>query len=155
MSAEERTMPQFPSSAWIDAFCDRLESHEAAGEVARVLDGVYRFVIEPAGPVSDLHVYDVEIRPDGNGGAAATRRNGAGPGAADALDGEHAPRLTLSAKYDRWRQLITGELDVGMALMLRRLKVSGDLGTLIRDAGTARPLVDALRGVDTDWPESG
>ena len=146
-------MPQFPSAAWIDAFCEHLEAQEGIGDVAPALDGVYRFVIEPAGPVSDRHVYDVEIRPDGNGGASASRRNGVVPGAAATPNGDHAPRLTLTAGYDRWQQLITGKLDIAMALMLRRLRVSGDLGALTRDVGTAKPLMNALRGVDTAWPE--
>ena len=146
-------MPHFPSTAWIDAFCDHLEAQEGIGQVAHALDGIYRFVIEPAGPVQDRHVYEVEIRPDGNGGAAAARRTAARGADAASLNGDHDPRLTLTANYDRWRQLITGKLDIGMALMLRRLKVSGDLRALTRDVSTAKPLMNALRGVDTDWPD--
>ena len=134
-------MPRFPSAEWMDEFCNHLEAQEEIGEAARVLDGVYRFVIEPAGPVPERHVYAVQIRSD-VGGATATR-----------LDDAADPRLTLTATYDRWRQLITGRLDIGMALMLRRLKVSGDLGTLTRDMRSAKPLMDALGSVDTDWPD--
>jgi hypothetical protein len=135
-------MPRFPSAEWMDEFCGHLAAQEEIGEVARALDGVYRFVIEPAGPVPDRHVYDVEIRPDDDGGATASR-----------LDDAPDPRLTLTATYDRWRQLITGRLDIGMALMLRRLKVSGDLRALTRDVRSAKPLMDALGSVDTDWPD--
>jgi hypothetical protein len=135
-------MPRFPSADWIDAFCEHLEAHDGMGEVADALDGVYRFVIEPAGPVTQRHVYAVEVRPAA-GGVTATRR------AVDAA----APRLTLTADYERWSQLITGRLDIGMALMLRRLKVSGDLRALTRDIATAQPLMDALRAVETEWPD--
>ena len=134
-------MPRFPSAAWMDALCGQIETQEDIGEVADALDGVYRFVIEPAGPVGERHVYDVALRPSGDGGATASLVDG------DAPD----PRLTLTASYERWRQLITGRLDVGMAIMLRRLRVGGDLSGLVREVSTAKPLMNALRSVDTDW----
>lgn len=136
-------MPMFPSAEWMDAFCDELLAQPRAEEVAGVLDGIYRFVVEPAGPVTDLHAYDVEIRPG----------NGSGPTARRLDDPVDVPRLTMAARYDRWRQLITGKLDVGMAVMLRRLKVSGDLQRLIREMGSTKPLMDALGAVDSQWPE--
>lgn len=135
-------MPMFPSAEWMDEFCDELLAHPNADELAAVLDGVYRFVVEPAGPVAERRTYDVEIRP--GSGAPSARR----------LDEPAAsPRLTMTARYDRWRQLITGKLDVGMAVMMRRLRVNGDLQRLIRDMGSSKPLMDALGAVNTQWPE--
>lgn len=134
-------MPTFPSPEWMDAFTEELTAQERAQAVAEVLDGVYRFVIEPAGPLRERHAYDIEIRPGDDGEPAARRLD----------DAEERPRLTLTAGYDRWRQLLRGELDVKMAVLLRRLKVSGDLQRLIRELGSADPLMDALQGVDTQW----
>lgn len=134
-------MPRFPSREWIEQFCEQVRSHPRAGEVAGALDGVYRFVIQPAGAVSAEHVYDVEIRPDAGGGARA-----------GVVDGQAAPRLTLTADAQRWEQLIKGQLDVGLAVMLRRLRVAGDLAGLRGELGNAKPLLEALRGVDTQWP---
>jgi hypothetical protein len=135
-------MPMFPSPEWMDEFCAELVAHPRADELAAVLDGVYRFVVEPAGPVTQQHVYDVEIRP-GDGAPTARRLDEPVPG----------PRLTMTARYDRWRQLITGKLDVGMAVMMRRLRVNGDLQRLIREMGSTKPLMDALGAVDSQWPE--
>ncbi|HVM18853.1 MAG TPA: SCP2 sterol-binding domain-containing protein [Egibacteraceae bacterium] len=134
-------MPVFPSAEWMTDFCDRLSGHPEAAEVAHALDGVYRFVIEPAGPLDERHVYDVAITPDGDGAQVALVEDA----------GER--RLTMTADYHRWQQLVRGELDVGMAVMLRRLKVSGDLSRLIGNVSSARPLVDALSGVETTWLE--
>lgn len=134
-------MPQFPSEEWMDAFCVELAEHPRAGEIAPALDGVYRFVVEPAGPLTQTQRYDVEIRPDENGGARVAQ-----------LDAPHpSPRLELRADYERWRQLVTRKLDVGMAIMLRRLKVSGDIMALRRDVSSATPLMDALSSVDSQW----
>lgn len=136
-------MPIFPSSAWMQDFCAELAAHPEAGAVARTLDGVYRFVIEPAGPMPERHTYDVTIRPDGAGAADVSCADGAG---------DTPPVLTLTAGYDRWRQLIRGELDVTMAIMLRRLRVGGDLSRLTSELSNPRPLLDALGAVDTQWP---
>lgn len=134
-------MPVFPSSEWMDAFCAHLESHPQAAEVAEGLDGVYRFVIDPAGPLDQRHTYDVAITPTGDGADVAV------------VAAQDKPRLTLTTDYRRWQQLVRGELDVGMAVMLRRLKVSGDLSSLMGNVSTAKPLVESLHAVETVWLE--
>lgn len=136
-------MPVFPSEDWVQALCERIEEHPEAGGTAAMLEGVYRFVIEPAGPLTVRHVYAIGIGPDDNGGATAT-----------AVPVGDDVRLELRADYHNWRRLISGQLDLGMAVMFRRLKVSGDVATLTRNLSTARPLADALGSVDTVWLES-
>jgi putative sterol carrier protein len=71
------------------------------------------------------------------------------------VDGERHDnaRLTLTADYRRWQQLVRGELDVAMAVMLRRLRVSGDLTSLMGNVSNAQPLVDSLHEVETTWLE--
>lgn len=138
-------MPRFPSQEWMDEFCTRVAEQPDAGRLAGALDGIYRFVIEPSGPVAERHAYDVEIRPDGDGGARVRRLEAAA----------ERPRLTLTATYPRWKELVTGRLDVGMAVMLRRLRVAGDLSRLLRDVGSARALTAALGQVDSEWPDEG
>ena len=130
----------FPSSAWIDAFADGLAAHPRAPDVARALNGVYRFVIEPAGPLDIRHSYDVAIQPDGD--AASVLR---------LPDPVPEPRMTLTADYERWRQLIERRLDVGLAVLTRRLRISGDLAGLRSGLGDTRPLLDALSEVHTVW----
>jgi hypothetical protein len=134
-------MPVFPSEEWMVEFCQHLAGHPDAAAIAEALNGVYRFVIDPGGPLEERHTYDVAIYPDGDG---------ADVGVVDDGDG---PRLTMTTDYRRWQQLVRGELDVGMALMLRRLRVSGDLTQLIGNVSSAGPLLDSLGEVDTEWLE--
>jgi hypothetical protein len=130
-------MPTFPSREWMQSFCAELAAHPEADRVASALDGSYRFVIDPAGPLATQHTFDVRI---------------SGDLAFDLLDSPvDAPTLTLVADHERWRQLIEGKLDIGMALMMRRLKVRGDLSRLVGRLDTARPLVEALGQVPTVW----
>ncbi|HVL98776.1 MAG TPA: SCP2 sterol-binding domain-containing protein [Egibacteraceae bacterium] len=136
-------MPLFPSEAWIEAFCERFSAHPHAGEAARVLAGSYRFVIEPGGPLAERHDYGIDITPDGDSGASAVAL----------AEPPQRPRVELRASYPSWRKLIVGELDVGLAVMMRRLRVSGDVSSLTRHLSSARPLTEALGAVDTQWLE--
>ena len=133
-------MPLFPSPAWMDEFGTLLEQHPEADAVASALDGIYRFVVEPAGPLRERHVYDMAIRPTG-AGAKVERLDEPG----------EPPRLTLTADYGRWRQLILGQLDVGLALLLRRLKISGELGGVASRLSSTQPLIASLHNVQTEW----
>lgn len=135
-------MPLFPSQEWMEDFADRLATHPGAGPTAQALDGVYRFVIVPAAGLGEQHRYDVEIRPADDGG---------GPRVTPLDAPVDAPRLTITAGYDRWQQLLRGELDLPMAVLLRRIKVSGDLGALTSQGSSTRPLLDALSGVDSTF----
>lgn len=134
-------MPEFPSRAWMAALCDELESDANAPAIARALDGAYAFVIEPDGPIRERERYDLWVRPVEHGARA------------EVLDAPaQAPRLTLSAGFGRWWQLVRGELDPVRAVMLRRLKVSGDLRGVARSLDSARPLLAAVRRVEPQWP---
>lgn len=133
-------MPVFPSREWMETFGAGLAAHPDAAVVAGVLDGVYRFVVLPAGPLTAEHTYDLDIRPTDRGAAVAVID-----------DTGEAPRLTLTAGYDRWKQLVRGEMDIPMALMLRRLRISGDIGRVTKHPEVAKPLFAALGGVPTTW----
>lgn len=135
-------MPAFPSREWMVELCAHVTAHPDAGALARGLDGVYAFVVDPAGPVRIRHRYDLAIHPDGIGGASAQLL-------AEPASG---PRLMFTARFDRWWQLLNGELDPRLAIVLRRLKVSGDVWRLGQQLNTVTPLLDALGRVETRWP---
>jgi hypothetical protein len=134
-------MPVFPSGEWMQAFCDEVAASPGAQRLAAGLAGTYRFVVRPAGPLATAHVYDVTIANPARGGVTVQWSAGNGS----------APTLELSADYERWRQLIIGTLDVPIAVMLGRLRVSGDLARVTSRAADTGPLLDALRAVDTTW----
>jgi hypothetical protein len=134
-------VPVFPSDDWIAAYCTQLERDPRSGPMARALHGVYRFVVEPSGPVAELVSYDVAIEPDGNGARVTPLPEPIAE-----------PRLTISAPYPRWVQLLRGELDIPIAIMLRRIKVFGDLKTVTAHLDDARPLLDALSAVESTTP---
>lgn len=132
-------MPVFPSSEWIDAFCVELAGHPRAAAAAGNLGGVYRFVVDPGGPLGEQHTYAVVLGVEEDAAVAA-------PVAAT-----ETPRVTVRTDYQRWRQLLEGKLDLGPAMLLGRLRISGDMAALLNARGDVDVVVDALRGVDTIW----
>lgn len=135
-------MPLFPSDEWMQAFSDTVTHDPRSGAMAEALAGVYRFVVEPGGRLDRRYEADVAIAPV-DGRARVQRVDGQGA----------APRLTIAATYPRWIQLLRGELDIPLAVMLRRVKVSGDLRAVTGNAAAARPLLDALSAVDSQFLE--
>jgi hypothetical protein len=134
-------MPTFPSHEWLAAYCEAFADHPDAAEAAERLEGLYRFTVDPAGPLRERHTYHMQVAPDGAGGAHV-----------EPVDSPDAgPRLGIAAGYDRWRQLIEGRLDLQRAYLLRQIRVSGDVFGLIRNLDSTRPLTDSLRTVETDW----
>lgn len=134
-------MPTFPSDDWMQAFCDEVTAHPDATATARALDGVYRFVVLPADAIREKHVYDIEIRPGELEPTVAPLPP----------QDERGARLVMIAGYDRWKQLLTGELDVGRALLLRRLRVKGELASVKRAMSDAGALLESVKAVDSQF----
>lgn len=134
-------MPVFPSGEWMEALCTQFAAQPEARRAATALAGTYRFIIKPAGRLDDQYVYDVTIASSANGSPRVTW----------SVDDDTAPTLELSADYERWKQLISGTLDIPLAVVLGRLRVRGDLARIMSRASDARPFLDALRAVDTRW----
>ena len=134
-------MPLFPSTEWMDAFCQQLAAHPRAPHAAKSLGGTYRFVVDPAGPLRQRHTYEMLLAVD-DGDARAERITISG-----------TPRVTVRTDYSRWRQLLEGRLDIGPAILFGRLRISGDMAALLHSRDDVDVLVDALRKVDTSWSE--
>jgi putative sterol carrier protein len=57
--------------------------------------------------------------------------------------------FVLTAPYVRWKQVMAGELDVVKAMMQGKIKLSGDLPTIVRYAKAATRLVELVSTLDT------
>lgn len=135
----EEQVPVFPSSEWMDVFCAELAAHPRAADAVARLEGVYRFVVDPAGPLIDRHTYEVLLAMAGTGVTAGR------------VEGTAAPRVVVRTDYGRWRQLLEGRLNLGPAMLFGHLRISGDMAALLGSRGDVDVLMDALRGVDTIW----
>ena len=55
--------------------------------------------------------------------------------------------------YERWKQVIKGELDPIRGLAQGKLKLKGDLPTIVRFSKAAQDMVVAARQVPTEFPD--
>lgn len=133
-------MPPFPSLEWMQAYAEELAAHDDAATMARGLDGAYRFVIDAGPHVPFRHAYEVEIRP-GDPPMVEAR---------EATGGRVV--IEVAGSHERWRDMIEGRLDLLPAVLLRRIRVSGDWGSLRSRLRDGTPLLDALHRVPTEWP---
>jgi hypothetical protein len=134
-------VPTFPSAEWIDAFCEELAAHPRAAHAAASLGGVYRFIIDPGGPLADRRQYHVSLSVT-DGHVLVARVDEAG-----------TARVTVRTDYDHWRQMLRGQLDLGPAMLFGRVQIGGDLAALLGAQQDVGVVVDALRAVDTIWLE--
>ena len=59
----------------------------------------------------------------------------------------------LRAPYSRWKEVVTGELDPIKAMMQGKLKVQGDLPTIVRQVRAANELVELTQQIATEFPD--
>ena len=75
-----------------------------------------------------------------------------GGGLVDPTKGE-AAAFVISAPYSRWKDVVRGELDPVRAMMQGKLRVRGDLPTIVRYVKAADELVHLCSTVPTRFPD--
>ena len=66
---------------------------------------------------------------------------------------EILPETTLTAPYSRWKDVVQGELDPIKGMMQGKLRVRGDLPTIVRYVQAANELVRLTGRIDTQFPD--
>ena len=75
-----------------------------------------------------------------------------GGGRIDGAEGARA-RYVISAPYTRWKDTVRGDLDPTRGMMQGRLKVRGDLATIVRQVRAANELVRLTGEIDTEFQD--
>lgn len=137
-------MAPFLSQAWFDAFRDEINASDEYREAAADWEGDIAFHVqaEPDRNVPE----DVWARLDLWHGAC----RGAGPIAA--REGPSNAYI-LAAPYSRWKDVVLGDLDPIRAMMQGKLRVRGDLPTIVRQVRAANELVRLTGEVPTEFPD--
>jgi putative sterol carrier protein len=61
----------------------------------------------------------------------------------------------ITGEYARWKQVIKKELEPVKGMMQGKLKLKGDLPTIVKSVAAARELVNCATQVDTKFPDEG
>ena len=137
-------MPVFASQAWFEAFEVQINASAAYREAAADWEGdiAFRVLAEPDRGVPEdrwgyLDLWHGECR---KGRAIQPAEAG-------------AAAYTLTAPYSRWRDVVEGELDPIKGMMQGKLRVRGDLPTIVRYVKAANELVRLTGLIDTQFPD--
>lgn len=135
-------MAVFPSDEWLRIFRDRINASPEYREAASTWEGDIAFVFE-AEPDKRVPV-DLWAWIDLWHGECRDARMVAPD------EGERAPYV-IRAPYTRWKDVLMGDLDPVKGMMQGKLKLQGDLPTIIRYVRAANELVHLTGSVSTEF----
>ena len=135
-------MALFPSEEWLDLYVERINASKDYQEAAATWEGdvAYVFEAEPDKNVPEelwawLDLWHGECR-QGK--------------LVDQSVGEKA-KFIIRAPYSRWKEVINKELDPVKGMMQGKLKLKGDLPTIVRYVKAANVLVNLAGNVPTEF----
>lgn len=136
-------MAEFPSSEWLDIYVDRINGSAEYREAAASWEGdlSYVFEAEPDRGVPE----DVWVWLDLYHGECRGHRYRVDP-----TEGERAA-FVIRAPYSRWKEVIHKELDPVKGMMQGKLRLKGDLPTIVRYVKAANVLVNLAAAVPTHF----
>ncbi len=135
----------FPSSEWVDHYKDAINGNPAYKVGGANWDKGVVALICKARP--DLGFpEDTGIWLDLHKGVC---RDAKLVGAAEALK---AP-FCITGEYDRWKQVIRKELDPIKGMLQGKLRLKGDLPTIVRFVDASKALVESAGMVPTQFPD--
>jgi putative sterol carrier protein len=139
-------VPTFPTDGWFQSFIELINRSAEYRAAAADWEGDIAFLVQ-AEP-------DIRVPDDVWGYLDLWHGACRGGGVVDAGTGERAAYV-LSAPYTRWKDILLGELDPIKGMMQGKLKVRGDLPTIVRYVRAANELVRLTGEVDTVFPDEG
>jgi putative sterol carrier protein len=132
----------FPSDEWLRIYRERIEDSPEYREAALSWEGDIAFVFEAEpnrGVPEDLWAW-LDLW---HGGCRDARM-------VDPREGDGAPYV-IRAPYTRWKDVLRGDLDPVKGMMQGKLKLQGDLPTIIRYVRAANELVHLTMSVPTEF----
>jgi len=139
-------IPRFPTDPWFQELVAAINASERYREAAADWEGdvAFRIEAEPDRGVPEtvwgwLDLWHGVCR----AGGVVTEDRGA------------ASRYAIAAPYSRWREVLEGDLDPIRGMMQGKLRLAGDLPTIIRYVNAANELVHLAGTIETVFPDGG
>jgi putative sterol carrier protein len=132
----------FPSEEWILELCGRINDSSEYRDAAAMWEGDISFVFgaEPnKGFPRDVWVWLDLWHGECRGASIVSAEEGA------------SARYVIRAAYSRWKDVVRGDLDPIKGMMQGKLKVQGDLPTIVRYVRAANQLVHLTTTVPTEF----
>jgi putative sterol carrier protein len=136
----------FPSEAWFEAFAAQINASEEYEAAAADWEGDVAFLIqaEPDKGVPEDRWGWLDLWHGACRGSAMIDEDRAATAA-----------YALTAPYSRWKDVLLGDLEPVKGMLQGKLKVRGDLPTIVRHVRAANELVRLTGEVPTRFPDEG
>ena len=137
-------MPEFASQSWFEAFVVQINDSDYYREVAGDWEGdiAFRIMAEPdRGVPDDIYGYLDLWHGQCRSGKVITE------------DEAETAAYTIAAPFSRWKDVVAGDLDPIKGMMQGKLRVRGDLPTIVRYVKAANELVRLTGLVDTEFQD--
>jgi putative sterol carrier protein len=132
---------RFATDAWIKALGDELNASEKYAQSAKTWEGDFYLVVENGRPEDEICLYLDLWHGKCRDAYAVTDRS------------QKTPAFVMSAPYAAWKKVVLKQLDPIKGLMMRQLKLAGDMGKIMRAPQAAKELVECVAKIDTEFPE--
>jgi putative sterol carrier protein len=133
-------MAQFPTSEWLQALMDKLNSDERYAQIARSWEGDMAFQVDPGGTMAEPHMLYLDLWH-----GKCRKVHVVQPGE------EINAAFKLKGPYDNYVRLLKGELDPMQALLTRKIGVQGNMAVIMRSVPTVLDFVRCCREVTTSF----
>ncbi len=136
-------MPAFATDPWFQELIDQINASTVYAEVSRDWEGDIAFEVQAEpdrGLAATVWGYLDLWHGSCRGGGVVTPDEGA------------AARYIIRAPYSRWREVVTGRSDPIRAMLQGKLRLEGDLPSIVRHAAAAAELVRCCEQVETTFP---
>jgi putative sterol carrier protein len=130
----------FPSAAWLDALCEKLNTDDRYGQIARNWEGDLAFDITPDARLQ----YPVLMYLDLWHGQCRAVEYNAAP------ESNPAVKFVLRSPYSNFAAILLGKLDPMTAMLTSKLRVEGSLGYMMRNVPTVLDFVRCAREITAD-----
>jgi putative sterol carrier protein len=133
---------RFPSDEWIADLSRLLNESPSYESSAKDWEGDFVFVVEPDGRFTETVYLFLGLRHGKSTGASLL-----------STPDERPAEYRIRAPYSVWRKVIEGELDPIQGMMMRKLKLEGNLMKIMRYPKAAQEIVSCCADVPTEWPD--
>ena len=129
-------MATFPTSEWLSALVEKLNSDQKYAQVARNWEGDILVQIDPGGSLNDQVVFYIDLW-------HGKCRDGYPVGVENSVKAA----FTLKAPYENYVRLLKGEIEPMQALLTRKLALNGNMAVLMHNVPTVLDFVRCCRQV--------
>lgn len=136
-------MALYPSSEWLDEYVKLINSSEDYKQAADTWEGDVTFCFEAEpdkGVPEDIYAWLDLWHGECRGAKYGVSKE----------EGE-AAKFVIRAPYSRWKEVIRKELDPIKGMMQGKLKLAGNLPTIVRYVKASNELVNLAGTVDTEF----